>query len=139
MAETAVLKDRIKTVKKDLKRIANLRVHSDMPRWAYVQGLLSRGDRRVAEILALAHSKGGNWAQTLKTTSVNPDFYVVRERQPDELFPWDFIDHGIRKSFLRKEHQRAQQGLPTAVCRVGSCDRCGVCQPNASSLCAPHK
>jgi radical SAM superfamily enzyme YgiQ (UPF0313 family) len=139
MAETAVLKDRIKTVKKDLKRIANLRVHSDMPRWAYVQGLLSRGDRRVAEILALAHSKGGNWAQTLKTTSVNPDFYVVRERQPDELFPWDFIDHGIRKSFLRKEHQRAQQGLPTAACRVGSCDRCGVCQPNASSPCAPHK
>jgi radical SAM family uncharacterized protein len=129
MAETTVLKDRIKTIKKDLKRVANLRVHSDMPRWAYVQGLLARGDRRVAEILALAHANGGNWAQTLKTTPVNPDFYVVRERQADELLPWDFIDHGIRKSFLRKEYQRALQALPTGICRVGSCDRCGVCCP----------
>jgi radical SAM family uncharacterized protein len=131
MAETAVLKDSIKAIKRDLKRVANLRVHSDMPRWAYVQGLLARGDRRVAEILALAHTNGGNWAQTLKSTPVNPDFYVVRERHPDEPLPWDFIDHGIRKSFLRKEYQRALQALPTAVCQVDSCDRCGVCQPKA--------
>ncbi len=130
MAETGLLKDRIKTVKKELKKVANLRVHSDMPRWAYMQGLLSRGDRRVAEILALAHSTGDNWAQTLKTTPVNPDFYVCRERHPDELFPWDFIDHGIRKSFLLQEYERAKGGLPTPACRVDSCQMCGVCSPN---------
>ena len=39
-----------------------MRINSDIPRWAYIQALLSRGDRKVADILALAHANGGNWA-----------------------------------------------------------------------------
>jgi hypothetical protein len=83
--------------------------------------LLSRGDRKVADILSLAHANGGNWAQTLKTVAVNPDFYVYRERRADERFPWDFIDHGIKKSFLRREYQRAMQGRATADRQVETC------------------
>ena len=101
-----------------MRKVANVRINSDVPRWAYIQALLSRGDRKVADILSLAHANRGNWAQTLKTVPVNPDFYVHRERSPDERFPWDFIDHGIKKSFLRREYQRAIQGLTTPACRV---------------------
>ena len=128
MDEVGELKAKIKTIKRELKKVANLRINSDVPRWAYIQALLSRGDRKVADILSLAHANRGNWAQTLKTVPVNPDFYVYRERSPDERFPWDFIDHGIKKSFLRREYQRAVQGLTTPDCKVETCRTCGVCQ-----------
>ena len=104
-----------------------MRINSDIPRWGYIQALLSRGDRKVSNILALAHANEGNWARTFKTVPINPDFYVLRERAPDELLPWDFIDHGIKKSFLQKEWQRAVKGLTTPDCQVGTCRMCGVC------------
>jgi radical SAM superfamily enzyme YgiQ (UPF0313 family) len=68
MDEINEFKRKIKQVKAGLKKVPNLRVHADIPRWAYIQALLSRGDRRVAEVLSLSHANGGNWAQTLKTT-----------------------------------------------------------------------
>ena len=61
----------------------------------------------LADILGLAHTHNGNWPRTLKETPYNPDFYVLRRRHKDEILPWDFIDHSIRKSFLYKEYQRA--------------------------------
>ncbi len=128
MEEIGVLKTKIKKIKSELKKVPNLRINSDVPRWAHIQALLSRGDRKVADILSLAHANGGNWAQTLKTVAVNPDFYVYRERRTDERFPWDFIDHGIKKSFLRREYQRAMQGRATADCQVETCHVCEVCK-----------
>jgi radical SAM superfamily enzyme YgiQ (UPF0313 family) len=128
MDEVGVLKTKIKKIKNELRKVANLRINSDVPRWAYIQALLSRGDRKVADILLMAHANRGNWPQTLKTVPVNPDFYVYRERGPDERLPWDFIDHGIKKSFLQREYQRAVQGLTTPACRVETCRICGVCK-----------
>ncbi len=134
MDEIGVLKTKIKKIKNGLKKVANLRINSDVPRWAYIQALLSRGDRKVADILSLAHANRGNWAQTLKNVPVNPDFYVYRERNLDERFPWDFIDHGIKKSFLRREYQRAMQGRTTPACRVETCRICGVCKEDKVAL-----
>ena len=108
MQEANQLKNKIKKIKAELKKVPNLRVHADVPRWAYIQALLSRGDRRVADVLSLAHANNGNWPQTLKTTPINPDFYVYRRRSSTELLPWEFIDHGIKKSFLWKEYQKAK-------------------------------
>ncbi len=127
MEEVGVLKRKIKKIKSALRKVANLRINSDVPRWAYIQAMLSRGDRKVADILSLAHANRGNWAQTFKTVPLNPDFYVHRERDLDEQLPWDFIDHGIKKSFLQKEYQRAKQGRTTPACQVETCKMCGVC------------
>jgi radical SAM family uncharacterized protein len=127
MDSVDVLKKKIKKIKGELKKVANLRFNSDIPRWAYIQALLSRGDRRVADILALSHANGGNWPQTFKMTAVNPDFYVLRERSPDEMLPWDIIDPGVKKSFLLREWQRAVKGLNTPDCQVDSCRMCGIC------------
>ena len=127
MDEIGVLKAKIKKIKNELKKVPNVGINSDVPRWAYIQALFSRGDRKVADILSLAHANRGNWAQTLKTVPINPDFYVYRKRKLDEQLPWDFIDHGIRKSFLQREYQRAIQGLVTRDCRVDTCRSCGVC------------
>jgi len=122
------LKAKIKTIKSALKKVPNIRIHADVPRWAYVQALFSRGDRRVADILYMAHQNKGNWPKTLKASPVNPDFYVARERGLDELFPWDFIDHGIKKSFLKNEYDRALKSRPSPPCPIESCQLCGVCK-----------
>jgi len=127
MEEVKTLKRKTKKIKNELKKVANLRINSDIPRWAYLQAMFSRGDRKVADILLLAHANKGNWAQTLKTVPVNPDFYVLRERNLNEKLPWDFIDHGIKKSFLQREYQRAKQELTTPTCQVETCRMCGVC------------
>jgi radical SAM family uncharacterized protein len=127
MDDVRTLKGKIKKIKIELKKVANLRINSDIPRWAYIQAMFSRGDRRVADILLMAHANKGNWAQTLKTVHLNSDFYVLRERDPDETLPWDFIDHGIKKSFLQREYQRAKKELTTPACEVETCRICGVC------------
>jgi len=108
MDEVSVLRDKIKKVKNGLAKVANVDVTSDVPRWAAIQGLLSRGDRRVAGILLAAHKNQGNWPKTFKETPVNPDFYTLRERAQNELFAWDFIDHGLAKDHLFTEYARAR-------------------------------
>jgi len=130
MNEISALKKKIKQVNNGLKRVPNVRIHADIPRWTYIQSLLSKGDRKVAKILLLAHKNFGNWPKTLKASSVNSDFFVYRERDLDELFPWDFIDHGIDKSFLKREYKRALEGKTSPPCPLESCHICGVCKEN---------
>ena len=60
MDEVSSLKKKIQKIKNELKKVPNIRIHSDIPRWAYIQALFSRGDRKVADILALAHTNKGN-------------------------------------------------------------------------------
>ena len=127
MEELSTLKRKIKKIKTGLKKVANVRVNADIPRWAYIQALLSRGDRKVARILYLFQKTGANWAQTLKESPLNPDFYVLRKRSLDELFPWDFIDHGIKKSFLKKEYKKSILAETSPPCPMESCNICGVC------------
>jgi len=127
MDEIGALKKKIQRIKNELRKVSNMRIHADIPRWAYIQALFSRGDRKVADILELAHTHNGNWAQTLKATSINPDFYVLRHRDADERLPWDFIDQGIKKSFLQQEFQQALKAQPSPACRVETCNICGVC------------
>ncbi|MCK5507737.1 MAG: TIGR03960 family B12-binding radical SAM protein [Desulfobacterales bacterium] len=128
MDNEQTLKKKIKMIKHGLKKVANIRVHADIPRWAFIQAMFSRGDRRISEILTLADKNQGNWAQTLKETSINPGFYALRERSLDELLPWDFIDHGVTKSFLKHEYKKALDGKKTPPCPMESCSVCGVCK-----------
>lgn len=133
MDPVGTLKQKIRRIKDGLKPVANIRVHADIPRWSYIQAILSRGDRRVADMLMLAHRYGGNWAQALKASPLNPDFYAARERGLDECLPWDFIDHGIRKSFLRQEYRRALKGKSSPPCPAEGCVACGACGPGSES------
>ncbi len=124
--EVPELKARLKMVAREFHGVKEVRVHTDLPKWAYVQALLARGDRRVGKILLAAHEKG--WNRAFKESPVNPDFFTLRERRPDELFPWDFIDHGLKKSYLWEEYQRALEGKETPPCRPRVCSRCGICR-----------
>jgi radical SAM superfamily enzyme YgiQ (UPF0313 family) len=84
-----------------------IKVIHDLPKWNYVQALLTLGDRRVGEILLAVHRLGGNWAQALKEVNVNADFYVYRRKQFDEILPWDIVDTGTSKKALVSEYKKA--------------------------------
>ena len=102
-----------------------------------LEGLLARGDRRVADTILYAYKSGciydawsdnfdnSKWEEAIKATGTDMDFYISRERNTDELLPWDFIDVGVTKSFLKKEWERAKNEEVTPNCRV-KCSGCGV-------------
>jgi radical SAM family uncharacterized protein len=108
------LKKKLRMLQKGLKGERGMEMIHDLPKWAYIQTLLSRGDRRVGKILMAAH-RLGDWGQALRETNINADFYVYRKRDLDEIFPWDFIDHGLSKEQLREEYITAMKeaGVPT--------------------------
>jgi len=127
LEDLRLLKERQKWLKKELGKEGGVKVNFDVPRWAYVQALLSTGDRRVGSILLKAHSLGGDWTKALRFSEINPDFFVYRPRGLDEILPWDFIDNGIEKKHLAKEYRLALEAEESEICHVGKCYRCGVC------------
>jgi hypothetical protein len=69
-----------------------------------------------------------NWSQAMREASLNADFWVMREREEREAFPWEIIDFGIQRSFLWEEYQRAMNERQTPSCQPKSgCRSCGVC------------
>jgi radical SAM superfamily enzyme YgiQ (UPF0313 family) len=97
------------------------------PREAYVQTLLSRGDRRVADLLETALlEKGGSVQRALPRWPHDPEFFVTREAGADEWLPWDFIDHGLEKSFLAREYRRGIGARITPKCALSTCRACGL-------------
>lgn len=65
------------------------------------------------------------WMKAFETCGLDPDFYTIRERSLDEVFPWDFIDSGVSKDFLRREWQQAINEVETPNCRQ-RCSGCGA-------------
>jgi radical SAM superfamily enzyme YgiQ (UPF0313 family) len=115
-------------LQKALRKVPNIRVHFDLPKWAYIQALLSRGDRRTGSFIDKVSLEGFSWSQAMSSSPLNPDFWVRREREQEERFAWEVIDHGIERKFLWEEYQNALQERETAECRPElNCRRCGVC------------
>ena len=102
-----------------------------------LEGIMARGDRRLNDVILKAYQMGcmydawseyyrnDVWMQAFEECGVDPDFYTVRERREDEIFPWDFIDCGVTKDFLLREWKRAKEELVTPNCRM-QCQGCGV-------------
>ena len=109
LEEVGELKKKLRMIQKGVRGEKGMGMIHDLPKWAYIQALLSRGDRRVGKILMATHRYGGNWSQALRETDINADFYVYRKRDLDEVFPWDFIDHGISKEQLKEEYLAAMK------------------------------
>lgn len=101
------LQQKIKHIQNGLKNERQVTITHDLPKWSYIQALLSRGDRRVSKILLQVHKHNGDWNKALQETDINPDFYIYRHRELTEILPWDFIDQGIKKETLIAEYHRA--------------------------------
>ncbi len=103
-----------------------------------IEGILARGDRRLSRVIMDVYAHGGfydawgeyfdygKWMDAFTRCGLDPDFYTLRERGEDEVFPWDFIDTGIRKEFLLREWKRAREQMEvTPNCRM-QCAGCGI-------------
>ena len=115
LEEVGLLKKKLKMIQSGIKGERGIEMIHDLPKWAYIQALLSRGDRRVGKILMAAYHTHENWGQALRETSINPDFYVYRGRDLDEIFPWDFIDHGMPKERLKEEYLTAMKEAGVSI------------------------
>ena len=107
------------------------------PATTILEGVFARGDRKVGKAIVKAYEMGclfdswteyfdyDKWCQAFADTGVDMDFYTVRERSLDEVFPWDFIDAGVTKDFLRREWKRAMEAKVSPNCRA-QCQGCGA-------------
>jgi len=127
MEKVESLNKKLRGLEKAVRNIGNMNIIHDLPKWEYVQTLLSRGDRRTGALLREVHANGEDWKKAAKTLGIDTDAFVHRKRAFDEVLPWDFIDIGVRKEYLMNEFQRALEGKFTPPCRVGTCKTCGVC------------
>lgn len=104
-----------------------------------LEGVLARGDRRLCDTILYVYEHGGyfdawneyfdydRWLEAFASTGIDPDFYTMRERDLDETLPWDFIDVGVTKEFLKREWKTALGETVTPNCRM-RCSACGAKQ-----------
>ena len=104
-----------------------------------LEGVLARGDRRLCDTILYVYEHGGyfdawneyfdydRWLEAFAATGIDPDFYTMRERDLDETLPWDFIDVGVTKEFLKREWKTALGETVTPNCRM-RCSACGAKQ-----------
>lgn len=102
-----------------------------------LEGILARGDRKLAGVLVKAYEKGclfdswsecfhnDIWMDAFAECGIEPDFYTTRERGEDEIFPWDFLDCGVTKEFLLREWKKAMAQTVSPNCRK-QCQGCGA-------------
>lgn len=102
-----------------------------------MEGVLARGDRRLNEVILKVYQKGcfydawseyykhQVWLDTIAECGLTPEFYTSRPRSLDEIFPWDFIDAGVTKEFLKREWLKAQNETISENCKL-KCQGCGA-------------
>ena len=102
-----------------------------------LEGILARGDRKVGDAILKAYEHGAlfdawseyyhpeYWKEAFAECGIDTDFYTIRERSDDEIFPWDFIHIGVTKKFLLREWKRAHEETVTPNCRM-QCSGCGA-------------
>ena len=106
-------------------------------RTSFLEGVLARGDRRLSRVIEEAYRRGctldswaehfdfDKWMEVFRDCSLDPAFYANRRRSYEEVLPWDHLDYGVSKDFLKKESLRAGEGVVTPNCRQ-SCSGCGA-------------
>lgn len=134
MDPIAELRRKVRRLKRALGRVPNLQLDVESPREAYLQTILSRGDRRIARFIEAVHDAGGDWWRVIRAWQRDgldglppPDDYVHRHYGESERLPWDFIDHRIAKSYLWVERRKAQAARQTAPCDTATCHSCAAC------------
>ena len=122
---------------REMKNFKSLKYSWHEAELTVLEGVLARGDRRVGAVIEEAYKNGAIydswseyfdndvWMKAFEACGVSIDFYTTRDRSLDELFPWDFIDAGVSKEFLKREWENALNEMVTPNCRR-RCSGCGA-------------
>ena len=124
-------------LRRELGRDRNIKLSLTKAEDSYLEAWLSRGDRRMAEVVYSAWKNGSKfdaWAEGVKheawTTAfeqhgLDPLFYTHRQRRTDEVFPWEHITAAVRKNFLFQDFRQSLEGQIRVDCRL-NCFACGI-------------
>ena len=130
---------KLSLIRHAIKDHRGIKVRTNDPEEGVIEGLLARGDRRVAAVVERAWQLGARfdgwqevptlalWRRALADTGVDLAWYSQRERDQDEALPWDHLDSGLETTWLWEEWQDAQAALDLDDCRWSACYDCGVC------------
>jgi radical SAM family uncharacterized protein len=135
----AELQRKVNMLRDDLRRDRGVQLRWHDPKATLVEGIASRGDRRVGAVIEQVWRRGGVfqewsehfdlalWEEAMAAHALSIDWYVTRHRTDDEVLPWEHISAGLHKDFLWQDWQDslAEHGLPD--CRWTPCYDCGVC------------
>lgn len=113
---------------------------------SFLEGIFARGDRRLGNVIVKAWEMGckfdgwgeyfdySKWMKAFEECDVDPNYYVHRDRDYEELLPWEHIDIGVSKDFLISENEKARKGILTHDCRE-NCTGCGINQGFLGGIC----
>ncbi|OAQ20573.1 TIGR03960 family B12-binding radical SAM protein [Thermosulfurimonas dismutans] len=142
-------REKLKLLKR-LVRGRRLKLKWHLPEQSFLEGVLSRGDRRLSELIFGAHRAGArldgwseefrlrHWLSAAEALGIRLSEYL-RERDPEEILPWDHLDCGLDKKFLLSERERAYRGEISLDCRFERCLKCGVCGKEVRNVLRPKE
>lgn len=138
------MKKRIFYLRDQFKKQKALTMRWHEPAMSHLEGIISRGDRRLAPFIECAYKKGAVFDTWIEGFSLDPWYEAAKEchiniekwigaRDISASLPWDHLEAGLSKEFLLKERERALQGKITHDCRYNPCRNCGTCDTKAGA------
>ena len=136
MARPEIVDERIKAVRGAIKSRSIVYNYHEQET-SFMEAIFARGDRRTCDVLIKAFEKGAKfdgwseyfnmdiWKEAMEECNLDADFYVYRDREYDEVLPWDFIDIGVNRKYLERENEKAKKAELTKNCLEG-CTGCGI-------------
>ncbi len=113
MERPEIIKRRLNLIKKGLKGLEQVRVLHEVPKYAYMQGLFAQGSRRIGAVLEEMLYEP-DWREASRKSGVDFESYIFRQKDPDEILPWDFI---IERPLIAIETKSSQSGTGDAIDR----------------------
>ena len=136
MARPEIVDERIKEVRGAIKSRSIVYNYHEQET-SFMEAVFARGDRRTCDVLIKAFEKGAKfdgwseyfnmeiWNEAMEECNLDSEFYVYREREYDEILPWDFIDIGVNRKYIERENEKAKKAELTKNCLEG-CTGCGI-------------
>lgn len=136
MARPEIVDERIKAVRGAIKSRSIVYNYHEQET-SFMEAVFARGDRRTCDVLIKSFEKGAKfdgwseyfnmeiWNEAMEECNLDSEFYVYREREYDEILPWDFIDIGVNRKYMERENEKAKKAELTKNCLEG-CTGCGI-------------
>jgi len=129
----SVIERKLRLLQKELKRVKGVKLTYEKVKDAILQAIVSRGDTRVGEAAVISVTERIPFRKALKELGLPFEELYTREREKDELFPWDVVESGINREYLWREYQLVYEKRSTPTCFPG-CSVCGLCRKEEKEL-----
>ncbi|MEO2065839.1 MAG: radical SAM protein [Desulfurobacteriaceae bacterium] len=127
----SVIEKKIRKLSKLVRKVPGVKLTYEKVKDAVLQAIVSRGDERLGVAAVRSVKEGLNFRRALKEVGLPFEELYTRERERDELFPWEIVESGIRKDYLWREYQNVYKRKATPTCFPG-CSVCGLCPGSAN-------